>query len=203
MIQIIEDMARATVTGRETCSSCGGNGWKFLTTRSSAARCGDAGERAWQRRARAACLACDGSGLPPASHAERHPCGVHCPASHELRHDRCSCLPARQVHRFRSEDVLLNAPSASPADAVARLDALAIALSAHGWTARVYAPRGRIPSLHARNPEPGATALSEHIYAQPHGDGTWTYWWPWAEPIADSPAHAAAIIVRVLRPADA
>lgn len=86
-------------------------------------------------------------------------------------------------------------------DAIGRLDALADALAAHGWAARVHAPRGRMPSLHARNPEPGAAALSEHIYAQPKANGTWTYWWPWAEPIAEAPASAAAVIVRVLRPA--
>jgi len=84
---------------------------------------------------------------------------------------------------------------------ITRLDALAAALTAHGWTARLHAPRGRTPSLHARNPEPGAAALSEDIYAQPRADGTWTYWWPWAEPIAEAPDSAAAVIVRVLRPA--
>lgn len=57
-------------------------------------------------------------------------------------------------------------------------------------------------SLYARNPEPGAAALSEHIFARPRADGTWTYCWPWAEPIANTPATAAAIIVRVLRPTE-
>lgn len=87
------------------------------------------------------------------------------------------------------------------ADVVARLDALATELAALGWSARLYAPPGRAPSLHARNPEPGAAALSEDIYAQPRADGTWVSWWPWAEPIAIEAADAAAIIVRVLRPA--
>jgi len=67
------------------------------------------------------------------------------------------------------------------------------------WTHRT----ARVPSLHARNPEPGAAALSEHIYAQPRADGTWVYWWPWAQPIAETPSRAAAAIVRVLRPAGA
>jgi hypothetical protein len=98
----------------------------------------------------------------------------------------------------------LNAPDAavSPSDIVARLNALAAELAAQGWTARVHEPEGRNPSLHARNPEPGAVALSEHIYAKPVADGSWMYWWPWAQPIADDPAAAAAIIIRVLRPAD-
>ena len=90
---------------------------------------------------------------------------------------------------------------ATAAEAVTRLDVLAAELAALGWTATVSAPAGRVPSLYARNPEPGAAALSEHVYAQPRGDGTWVFWWPWAEPIAESPAEAAAVIVRVLRPA--
>jgi hypothetical protein len=90
---------------------------------------------------------------------------------------------------------------AATADAIARLDALAAELAAHGWTTRLHAQRGRAPSLHARNPEPGAAALSEHIYAQPRPDGTWMYWWPWAEPIAETAPDTAAIITRVLRPA--
>ena len=92
---------------------------------------------------------------------------------------------------------------ASSADAIARLDALATELNSHGWTASIQNPPGRTPRLYARNPEPGAAALSESIYAQPRADGTWSYWWPWAEPIAETAAAAAAIIVRVLRPAEA
>ena len=94
-------------------------------------------------------------------------------------------------------------PLASSAETISRLEELASALAAHGWNANVHAPRDRVPSLHARNPEPAAAALSEHIYAQPRADGTWMYWWPWAEPIAGTAASAAAIIVRVLRPAEA
>jgi hypothetical protein len=89
---------------------------------------------------------------------------------------------------------------AEAAEAIVRLDALAAELAARGWTARVCAPPSRAPSLYARNPEPGAAALSEHIYARPRTDGTWAYWWPWAEPIAEAAAEAAAVIVHVLRP---
>jgi hypothetical protein len=92
---------------------------------------------------------------------------------------------------------------ASSAEMIARLDALATELTAHGWTASVQAAPGHTPRLYARNPEPGAAALSESIYAQPRADGTWSYWWPWAEPIAETADTAAAIIVRVLRPAEA
>ena len=44
------------------CASCGGKGWKLITFRRSAASAGDAGETAVQRRQRAACLDCDGTG---------------------------------------------------------------------------------------------------------------------------------------------
>ena len=81
------------------------------------------------------------------------------------------------------------------------LDALAAELSARGWTSRVRRLPGRLPGLRVVNPEPGASALSEDIYARPDQGGGWVYWWPWAEPIADDPAGAAAVIVRVLRSA--
>jgi hypothetical protein len=92
---------------------------------------------------------------------------------------------------------------ASSADIIDRLDMLAAELNTRGWTASVRTPRGGMPRLYARNPEPGAAALSESIYARPRADGTWSYWWPWAEPIAGTAAAAAAIVVRVLRPAAA
>ncbi|HUY48670.1 MAG TPA: hypothetical protein VMV92_23625 [Streptosporangiaceae bacterium] len=95
------------------------------------------------------------------------------------------------------------APAASAADAITRLNTLAAELAARGWPTRLDVPAGRAPSLHTRNPEPGAAALSEDIYAQPRADGTWWFWWPWAQPIAAGPADAAAIITRVLRPASA
>ena len=85
---------------------------------------------------------------------------------------------------------------------VARLDALAEELAARGWASSVQAPNGRLPRLHARNPVPGAGALSEDIFAQPRADGTWVYWWPWAQPIAEAADRTAEVIVRVLRPAD-
>lgn len=95
----------------------------------------------------------------------------------------------------------MNAPGseARPSEHIARLEALATELAARGWISRVHAPQGRPPSLHTRNPELGAAALSEYIYADPRADGTWLYWWPWAESIAETAADAAAVIVRVLR----
>jgi hypothetical protein len=78
-------------------------------------------------------------------------------------------LGQRTAHWFRSEDVPLNAPSpsASPAEAVARLDALTTELSARGLTARVHTPRGRIPSLRARNPEGSSGVVGAHLRSAP------------------------------------
>ena len=90
--------------------------------------------------------------------------------------------------------------TADKAELVARLDALAAELAVLGWASSVREP-GRVPCLYARNPEPGAEALSEHVFAGRRRDGTWLFWWPWAEPIAESAGEAAAVIVRVLRPA--
>lgn len=93
------------------------------------------------------------------------------------------------------------APTDSVAEVTARLEALAAELDTRGWSSRLDVPLGRLPSLYARNPEHGAAALSEHIYAQPSTDSgsEWTYWWPWAEPIAHSAADAATVIIRALR----
>jgi hypothetical protein len=49
-----------------------------------------------------------------------------------------------------------------------------------------------------QNPEPGARALAEFIYAAPKDDEFW-FWWAWAEPIATDTAEAAAAITRALR----
>lgn len=67
------------------------------------------------------------------------------------------------------EDLALDTRGAAAcrADVIDRLDALATELAAHGWTSRLRTPRGRMPSLHARNPVPGAAALSEQIFVQP------------------------------------
>jgi hypothetical protein len=98
------------------------------------------------------------------------------------------------------EPATLHSPDAD--DTIGHLDALATELLAQGWPAHVRKLPGRPPSLRARNPVPGAGALSEDIYAKPGDDGGWGYWWPWAEPIASDPASAAAVIVRVLRAQD-
>jgi len=49
-----------------------------------------------------------------------------------------------------------------------------------------------------------ASQLSDNVYAAPAGDGSWWFWWSWAErlsPIKDV-AVAAHAITRVLRVMD-
>jgi hypothetical protein len=98
--------------------------------------------------------------------------------------------PARDSATLHSTDT---------GDTIWHLDALAAELLIHGWTAQVRRLPNRPPSLRARNPVPGAGALSEDIYVRPGEDDRWEYWWPWAQPIARDPASAAAVIVHVLR----
>jgi hypothetical protein len=95
----------------------------------------------------------------------------------------------------------LSVPDAGLPDAITQLDDLAAEIADHGWTARLETPPRRLPRLHVQNP--AAPALSEDVYAQPRLDGTWTYWWPWAQPIADAAAEAAAIIIGALHAVDA
>jgi hypothetical protein len=120
------------------------------------------------------------------------------------RHTR----PARQP-QMDSEDHLMsgqNPDSANDARPLQgswheALDALVAELSTLGWTAKIRTLPGHRPGVRASNPEPGATALSEDIYVRPGQGGGWEFCWPWAQPIASDPAAAAAVIVRVLRPA--
>jgi hypothetical protein len=92
-------------------------------------------------------------------------------------------------------------PAAEVTTATKALEALASVLTTQGWTARLQTPDGRLPSLYVQNPD--AEKLSEHIYAGPSADGTWSYWWSWADTIAPAidPAGTAATITRVLRAA--
>jgi hypothetical protein len=91
--------------------------------------------------------------------------------------------------------------NAVSAAAVSRLRALAGELSRAGWQARLIDEPGRVPNLLVHNPDPAASALTEHIYCAPRGDG-WAFWWSWAEPISADVTETAAIIGRVLRTAD-
>jgi hypothetical protein len=79
-----------------------------------------------------------------------------------------------------------------------RLEGLAEALARRGLRARLMTPPGRVPSLHVVNPS--TAALAEDIYAGRGQDGSWWFWWSWAERIAaeEDLDGAAALIQRVL-----
>jgi hypothetical protein len=87
---------------------------------------------------------------------------------------------------------------------LARLDALAAELTAHGWTAYVTTPRGRPACLFVQNPHDRGMCVD--VMAAPEsGTGDWWFWFGWAERIAPAatPGTAAEAIARELRrPAD-
>jgi hypothetical protein len=93
--------------------------------------------------------------------------------------------------------------AAGPTQACAdRLDQLEPALAARGMTASLVTPAGRVPSLRVVNP--AAPALAEDVYAGCCADGSWWFWWSWAERIAAASDldQAAARIAHVLAAAD-
>jgi hypothetical protein len=51
-----------SASGKNSCSSCRGRGWKFVTLRRSAVNGGGTVEGALLERPRIPCLACSGSG---------------------------------------------------------------------------------------------------------------------------------------------
>ena len=85
---------------------------------------------------------------------------------------------------------------------LSRLERLAEVLAHHGLRTSLMAPPGRVPSLHVVNP--AASALAEDVYAGRGQDGTWWFWWSWAERIAQwkDLEGAAALIYRVLAARD-
>jgi hypothetical protein len=85
---------------------------------------------------------------------------------------------------------------------LSRLEGLAEVLAHHGLRTSLMAPQGRVPSLHVVNPT--ASAMAEDVYAGRAQDGTWWFWWSWAERIAawDDLESAAALIKQVLAARD-
>ncbi len=81
---------------------------------------------------------------------------------------------------------------------LARLEGLAEVLNGRGLRVRLMTPPGRVPSLHVVNP--GAVALTEDVYAGRGQDGTWWFWWSWAERITvgEDLEGAASMIEHVL-----
>jgi hypothetical protein len=85
-----------------------------------------------------------------------------------------------------------------------RLDRLGRALARRGLQVSLLAPPGRVPSLHVVNP--AVLALAEDIYAGCCEDGSWWFWWSWAERIAadhDMESAAARIGHVLAAPAEA
>jgi hypothetical protein len=85
---------------------------------------------------------------------------------------------------------------------LSRLEGLAEVLSHCGLRASLMAPPGRVPSLHVVNP--AASVLAEDVYTGRGQDGTWWFWWSWAERIASGEdlEGAAAMIKQVLAARD-
>jgi hypothetical protein len=94
------------------------------------------------------------------------------------------------------------APGQAPHIYLDRLEGLAEVLARHGLRTSLMAPPGRVPSLHVVNP--AASALAEDVYAGRGQDGTWWFWWSWAERIAiwDDLDGAADLIKQVLAARD-
>ena len=69
-----------------------------------------------------------------------------------------------------------------------RLESLARALTSRGLHADVVAPPARMPRLQVAGP-----GQAEDVYAWRGQDGTWWYWWPWAERIAATEELATAV----------
>jgi hypothetical protein len=80
---------------------------------------------------------------------------------------------------------------------IAYLEGLGDELRDRGFAVRLTIPQGGPPSLHVVNPR--ASALAENILAE-STDGTWWFWWSWAERIApaDDLGEAAGRVTRVL-----
>jgi hypothetical protein len=83
-----------------------------------------------------------------------------------------------------------------------QLDRLAPVLAARGMTTHLLVPPGRVPSLRVVNP--AAPALAEDVYAGCCEDGSWWFWWSWAERIsaASDLEQAAGRIAHVLAATD-
>ena len=78
-----------------------------------------------------------------------------------------------------------------------RLELLAGELGRHGLEASVVSPPGRVPRLQVTHP----AGAAEDVYVGRCRDGTWWFWWPWAERIAATGdlGDATARIEQVLR----
>jgi hypothetical protein len=83
--------------------------------------------------------------------------------------------------------------------AIERLAALADELAERGFATQVKQADGGL-RLHVVNRT--VRQLSEDVWAGPAADGSWSFWWSWAEPITriDDVDAAAVKIAHVLTP---
>ena len=91
-----------------------------------------------------------------------------------------------------------------PGGPAVHLEALRRELARRGWITSLLEPPGRPSSLFVQNPDPGASALSDHVLVAADGGGSCWYWWPWATriaPVGDT-ALAAGRVTSVLRASD-
>jgi hypothetical protein len=97
----------------------------------------------------------------------------------------------------------MNAPEARSApEAAKQLESLAEDLEARGFTAQVVRNGGY---AHISVVAPAMAPLSQAVYAAPADDGTWWFWWPWADPItpvSDVEIAAVEITCRLTKSAN-
>ncbi len=83
-------------------------------------------------------------------------------------------------------------------DQLMHLERLAEVLRQQGFAAELTATVSR-PYLLVANT--GTPTLNERVFAEPTGDGSWVYWWPWQQPIGsvDDLPSIVGKIAEVLR----
>ena len=116
--------------------------------------------------------------------------------------ESCGVVAPGPAQAAGSTEATPDGPARAPRAYLIRLERLAEVLSHHGLRASLMAPPGRIPSLHVVNP--AASVLAEDVYTGRGQDGTWWFWWSWAERIASGEdlEGAAAMIKHVLAARD-
>jgi hypothetical protein len=104
--------------------------------------------------------------------------------------------PAREAMAMDAPQAGALAPGTDAGHA--RLECLAEMLAQYGLRASLTASPASAPSLHVVNPE--APVLAEDVYAGRAKDGSYWFWWSWAERIApgEDLEGAAARIKKVL-----
>lgn len=81
------------------------------------------------------------------------------------------------------------------------LERLGDVLRPQGFSVRIVATRTATPYLKVANAE--SPALNERIHAERGGDGSWSYWWPWKQPIGsvddlEAVSRKIAVVLRTV-----